>query len=144
MLRRLHKNDLKELSERLNNLSKKDKYFFHPHGFKLIDLEKLLILDYDYYFVLEKENELVGYSMLRTFGEYEIPTFGGIIWQDFRGKGYGSELLKETLFNAKEIGFHKVKLKVYKNNIVAFNLYKKHDFKIIGEENNQFWMEKNI
>ena len=74
--------------------------------------------------------------MLRTFGKYNIPTFGGIIWKDFRGKGYGSELLKETLFLAKEIGFDKVKLKVYKNNEVAFNLYKKHDFKVIGEEGN--------
>jgi ribosomal protein S18 acetylase RimI-like enzyme len=144
MLRKLHRNDLNELSDRLNNLSKEDKDFFHPHGFEINDLEKLLTLDYDHYFVFEKDNRVVGYSMLRTFGKYKIPTFGGIIWKDFRGKGYGSELLIETLFLAKEIGFDKVKLKVYKNNEVAFNLYKKHDFQVIGEEGKQFWMEKNI
>ena len=144
MLRRLRKDDLKELHSKLNNLSDQDKKFFHPHSFEMDDLKELLSLNYDYYFVEKVGESIVGYSFLRTFGKYEIPTFGGVVWQKYRGQGYGSKILEKTLDEAKKIGFKSVKLKVYEDNKVAFNLYKKHGFKKIGIEDKQIWMEKNL
>lgn len=144
MIRKLEERDLPKLHERLSSLSQGDKEFFHPHPFTLTALRDLLGLTYDHYFVKEIDHTLIGYSMLRTFGKYEIPTFGGVIWEEYRGKGYGSVLLEDTLTEAKKIGFNLVKLKVYEQNMRAFNLYKKHGFTILGKEGDEIWMEKHI
>jgi ribosomal protein S18 acetylase RimI-like enzyme len=144
MIRKMGEKDLQELHERLNGLSQKDKEFFHPHAFTMAALRQLLDLTYDSYFVKELHNILIGYSMLRTFGKYEIPTFGGVIWEEYRGRGHGSALLKDTLSEAKKLGFTIVKLKVYEHNMRAFNLYKKHGFTILGKEGDEIWMEKHL
>ena len=87
---------------------------------------------------------MIGYSMLRTFGVYDNPTFGGIIHEHYRGRGYGKKLLKETLKKAKELNFEKVLLKVEEENIKAVNLYKKVGFRIKTIDNNEIWMEMEI
>ena len=144
MIRKLEERDLPVLHERLNNLSQKDKEFFHPHPFTLTALRDLLDRPYDYYFVKEIDHTIIGYSMLRTFGKYEIPTFGGVIWDEYRGKDYGSELLNDTLSEARNLGFNLIKLKVYEHNTRALNLYKKHGFTILGKEGNEIWMERHL
>jgi len=144
MLRTLEKKDINFLHEKLNSLSTDDKKLYHPHPFTKEVLYDILKKDYDYYFVLEKKGVIVGYSMLRTFNKFEIPTYGQVVWEEQRGKGYGSEILKETLKKAKEIGFKSVKLKVYSHNGTAYDLYVKHGFKEIGIENNEIWMEKKL
>lgn len=144
MLRELQEKDIDFLLEKLNSLSDEDKKMYHPHPFTPEVFFELLKKDYDYYFVLEKNGIIVGYSMLRTFNKYEIPTYGQIVWQEHRGKGYGSEILIETLKEAVKIGFNTIKLKVYQHNKVAYNLYIKHGFKEIGTENDEIWMGKMI
>lgn len=144
MLRKIRKKDIDYLHEKLNNLSDKDRKLYHPHPFTKEALTELLTKDYDYYFVLEKNGKIVGYSMLRTFNKYEIPTYGQVLWEKHRGKGYGSEILIETLKEAEKIGFNSVKLKVYPHNKVAYNLYIKHGFKEIGTEGKEIWMEKKL
>jgi ribosomal protein S18 acetylase RimI-like enzyme len=144
MLRKLQEKDIDFLLEKLNSLSDEDKKLYHPHPFTRKTLLELLEKEYDSYFVLEKKGVIVGYSMLRTFGTFEIPTYGQVIWQEYRGKGYGSEILEKTLEEAVKIGFKTVKLKVYPNNKVGYQLYIKHGFKEIGTENDEIWMEKHL
>lgn len=144
MLRKLQKEDIKELQKRLNDLSEEDKKLYHPHPFTIEYLNSLLNLSYDHYFVLEKNGIIVGYSMLRTFGKYPIPTYGQVIWQEYREKGYGSLILVETIKQAKKLGYKSVKLKVYEHNVIAYNLYIKHGFNKIGMEGNEIWMELKL
>jgi len=144
MLRKLEEKDIDFLHEKLNSLSEEDKKLYHPHPFTKEAISKNFKKDYDYYFVLVKDDVIIGYSMLRTFNKYEIPTYGQVIWEEYRGKGYGSKILKETLVMAKKIGFKKVKLKVYPDNKVAYNLYLKNGFRKIGLEKNEIWMEKKV
>lgn len=144
MLRKLQKSDIEELEKRLNNLSTEDKKLYHPHPFTKEALNNLITLDYDYYFVKILNGKIVGYSMLRTFGKFTIPTYGQVIWDEFRGKGLGSKILEETINEAKNLGFGLVKLKVYEQNDVAFNLYKKHGFEEIGTEGKEIWMQRDL
>jgi len=144
MLRKLQKSDIEELEKRLNALSDEDKKMYHPHPFTKETLEKLIDIDYDYYFVKISNGKIVGYSMLRTFGKYTIPTYGQVIWEEFRGKGFGSQILEETINEAKNLGFGIVKLKVYEHNEVAYNLYIKHGFKKIGVEGDEIWMQRDL
>jgi ribosomal protein S18 acetylase RimI-like enzyme len=58
------------------------------------------------------------------------------ITKEFRGIGIGSELMKQTLERAKQIGLTRVSLFVRENNHPAMNLYKKMGFEIEGFHRN--------
>ncbi|OFZ52148.1 MAG: hypothetical protein A2381_00560 [Bdellovibrionales bacterium RIFOXYB1_FULL_37_110] len=54
------------------------------------------------------------------------------IKQEFRQKGYGKQLLSESIKKAKEIGLQ-IKLEVHDNNKNTQMLYKGADFKYLGD-----------
>ncbi len=64
-----------------------------------------------------------------VFGEYEILNFA--VKRDRRGKGIGEKLLTELINRANCIY-----LDVRKSNYPAISLYKKHNFKVMGERVN--------
>jgi len=140
LFRRLEEKDIYELYKMLNSCKDNGEYF-RPHSFEKLKLKKLLREKLNHYFVLIINDKIIGYSMLRTFGIFPHPTFGGIIHKDHRGVGFGHSLLIHTLEKAKELNFEKVLLKVDEDNIIAINLYKKVGFKEIQKESNQYWME---
>jgi len=131
IFRSLIQKDIEEILEMLNNLSRKNKEFFHPHKFNIETLIDNLNSN-DHYFVLILENKIIGYSFLRLFG-YKIPSFGCCIRKGYENKGYGALLTRWTINKAKDFGYSKVILKTYKENISAQKIYKKIGFKIIGE-----------
>ncbi len=141
-IRELSKKDLNDLYELLQNLSVKSKKFFHPHEFDLKTLNELCKNNKDYYFVMISEKKLIGYSFLRFFG-YDIPSFGCCIRNGYENKGYGILLTKWTIDKARELGYEKVILKTYKENVPAQKIYKKIGFKIFGEteDKKQYKME---
>ena len=127
--------------EILQNLSDKNKDFFHPHDFDLKTLNKNLETN-DHYNVLTLKDEIIGYSFLRFFG-YEIPSFGCCIKNGYENKGYGKIITKMTIDKAKELGCNKIKLKTYKENQSAQQIYNRLGFKIVGEteDKKQYKME---
>ena len=146
MLTELTKKDIKKLSKELQSLSKQDKHFFHPHKFNIKTLENLIQEKGDHYYLyLNESTKFVGYGMLRTFGKYEIPTLGCVIWKRYRGYGDGKKLVEELVDKAKEIKYQKIRLKVYPDNKAAYKLYKIVGFKEIGKnEDGEIWMEYAI
>jgi len=139
--RELKEKDVNELLDLLQNLSDINKKYFHPHKFDtktLIDNCK----SSDHYFIMLLEDKILGYSFLRLFG-YEIPSFGCCIRNGFENKGYGSIITNWTINKAKELGYSKVILKTYKENVSAQKIYQKNGFKIVGEteDKKQYLME---
>ncbi|MBN2602961.1 MAG: GNAT family N-acetyltransferase [Candidatus Thermoplasmatota archaeon] len=136
-----------KLLEKLIKLDSKEKFYFNPHPFKKEQLTKNYFTmknkKDDFYFVLinPDNNDIIGYSMLRTFGKFEIPTFGIVIFPPYRGKNFGNTLTKLTLQQAQKIGYKKVKLRVNWKNKAALMLYKKNGFKLTEHE---IWMEKSL
>ena len=59
------------------------------------------------------------------------------IEKDYRNKGIGSSIIKNYVLNFDE----NIYLWVYKDNIKAFNLYKKVGFKIKEETDTRYYME---
>jgi len=60
-----------------------------------------------------------------------IGLFDIIVNEEFRGKGYGKELVESILSKVKETGVKKAYLSVVNNNLIAKNLYEKLGFKEI-------------
>ena len=68
--------------------------------------------------------------MFIFIGLYDI-----IVKDEFRGRGYGKEIVEAILSKAKDKGINKAYLAVVDNNIVAKNLYENLDFK----EKYKYW-----
>ena len=145
MLIELNESFAERLSNELEALSHSDKEYFHPHKF---DMESVRGLSEEkgnhYYIYLDELGKFAGYGMLRTFGRYEIPTLGCVIWKGYRGRGKGKRLLEELIEKARELKYCKIRLKVSLKNEIAHKLYKEAGFKRIGKnEDGQMWMEYN-
>jgi len=145
IIRTFEDRDVDELYGLLQQLSENDKRFFHPHSFDLNTIREICNSKKDHYFVTTLDGKIIGYSFLRLFG-YEIPSFGCYICNGYENKGYGTILTRWTVNKAKELGYNKVILKTYKDNVSAQKIYKKVGFKIIGETENkkQYRMELEL
>ena len=69
-----------------------------------------------------------------------VGLFDIIVKKDYRGKGYGNEIVQTILNNANKQGIEKAYLSVVDNNIVAKNLYNKLGFK----EKYKYWYRKKL
>lgn len=56
------------------------------------------------------------------------------VLKEYRGRGLGTELLKQALTRAREQKLERVELDVYASNLVAIKLYEKHNFQIEGRK----------
>ena len=142
IIKELKENDVRELFNLLNELDEKTKSFFHPHPFDIKSINDICKSKKDHYFVMFLKNRLIGYSFLRLFG-YDVPSFGIIIRKGYIGRGYGTFLTKWMMNKAKDIGYNKIILKTYKDNLPAKRIYDKVGFKIVGltENKKQYKME---
>jgi ribosomal protein S18 acetylase RimI-like enzyme len=144
-IREIKKEDAKQIFDLLNNLEEDVKKVYHPHSFDYKTVKDICKNQKDHYFVMEKNNQIIGYSFLRLFG-YENPSFGIVIRKEYTDKGYGTILTKWTINKARKLGYDKVILKTYKENLPAQRIYKKLGFKIIGEskDKKEYRMELNL
>ena len=67
-----------------------------------------------------------------------VGLFDIIVKEEFRGKGYGKEIVETILAKAKETGIKKAYLSVVNDNIIAKKLYGKLGFK----ETYKYWYRK--
>lgn len=93
-------------------------------------------------FVLMQEKEIVG---LIAAYFYDIPSEKGFITlthtkKEFRGQHLSNVLMEAVKSYARSIKFRYVDLKVYKANLPAFNLYIKHGFEVLSDENGRCLM----
>ena len=140
--RRINEKDVDELYSLLNELTSKAKSFFHPHQFDKKTLSEICSRDNkDYYFVLIFDRKIIGYSMLRLFGT-TIPSFGCCVRSGFEGRGYGSALTAWTINKSKELGYDKIILKIHKENIFAFQMYKRAGFIVTSTNGDEIKMER--
>ncbi len=79
-------------------------------------------------FLLYVDNQVAGGSVCFTsFSTFSVKTILNIhdlcILKQYRGNGYGTELMKSIIINAKELDCSKVTLEVREDNCVAKKLY---------------------
>lgn len=116
-----------------------DEMFFHPHPLTPEQARK--ISEYngmDLYYAVVKNKEIIGYGMLRGWDEgYIIPGLAIAIHPLYRNNGLGKCFISFLHMIARYRKADKIRLKVYKNNKVALNLYKKIGYIFSCEEGKQ-------
>ncbi len=71
------------------------------------------------------------------------PSFAISLYKEYRGKGIGTELMKEMLDTLKARGYERASLSVQKGNYAA-KMYQKLGFQIIGENEEEYLMLKKL
>jgi len=140
--RAVTEDDAQALYEFFQEADEQTKRFFHPHPFDIQTLRTICQSTKDHYFVMTLNDIIIGYAMLRLFG-YAIPSFGCCICHGYQRKGYGLQLTKWTLRQARAKRYPKVILTVYKENEAALTMYTQLGFTIVGEtdDHRQYRME---
>ncbi len=98
----------------------------------------------DYCLVAETEGKVVGAVWVRIADQYghlddETPSFSISLYQEYRGHGIGTELMKQMIKYLKKQNYKKASLSVQKENY-AVRMYQKVGFEIVGENEEEFIM----
>lgn len=125
---------LADFFESLTNAG--DEKYFHPHPLTREEAEKLCNYSgKDFYYVCVEDKQVLGYGMLRGWDEgYEIPSLGIAIHPKVRGRGLGQAFISFLHVMARYKGVKRIRLKVYFDNKVAINLYKKMGYEFKTQE----------
>lgn len=132
--------DAKKLSILLLNSPKKYLQYFHPFDFQENSIKELLNnATKDIFFSVElvkkTTNILVGFYMLRGLDEgYSEPMYGVFISYDYQNYGIGRLSLCHAECYCKMIGYKKLLLKVYPENIKAKNIYNTLGFQFLRND----------
>ena len=98
----------------------------------------------DYCLVAEYDNKVIGACWTRIMDDYghidnESPSFAISLYEEYRGKGIGTELMIRMLQLLKEKRYKQASLAVQKANY-AVKMYKKVGFEIIDENAEEYIM----
>ena len=98
----------------------------------------------DICFVAEVEEKIVGAVWVRIMDDYGhveegVPSFAISLYNEYRGKGIGTAMMKQMLAELKLRGYRKASLAVQKANY-AVKLYQKVGFEIIDENEEEYIM----
>ncbi len=98
--------------------------------------------------VAEYDNKIVGVCWTRIMNDYghidnDTPSFAISLYEEYRGKGIGTKLMKAMLKLLKDKGYKKASLSVQKNNY-AVKMYKNVGFKIIDENKEEYIMSCDL
>lgn len=114
---------------------------FHPHPFT--PEHALTIAHYggrDYYAGMLIDDAMVAYGMLRGWDEgYDIPSLGIVVSASHRGLGLGRGMMEHLHAVARERGAGTIRLKVYKANAVATQLYRRMGY-VLSHHNDREWL----
>ena len=98
----------------------------------------------DHCIVAEDNGRVVGAVWTRIMEDYghvddATPSFAISLYKEYRGKGYGTELMRQMLDLLREQGYSKASLAVQKANY-AVRMYKKLGFKTVNENDEEYIM----
>ena len=94
--------------------------------------------------VAEYSGRIVGACWTRIMNDYghvddETPSFAISLYEEYRGRGIGTELMRQMLSLLKSRGYKKASLAVQKANY-AVKMYKNVGFKIVNQNDEEYTM----
>ena len=98
----------------------------------------------DYCLTAEDNGRIIGAVWSRIMNDYghvddSTPSLAISLYKEYRGRGTGTELLREMLELLKEKGYEKVSLAVQKENY-AVRMYRNAGFTVVDENTEEFIM----
>lgn len=103
---------------------------------------------HDIALVAEIDNKIIGAVWVRIMDDYghiddKTPSFAISLYREYRGRGIGTEMMKEMLAILKKSGYRQASLAVQKANY-AVKMYHNVGFEIIDENEEEYIMLKRL
>lgn len=98
----------------------------------------------DYCLVAEVEGEIAGAVWVRIIDDYghiddQTPSLSISLYEEFRGYGLGTQMMKEMIDRLRNYGYEKLSLSVQKSNYAA-EIYKGLGFTVYDENEEEYIM----
>lgn len=98
----------------------------------------------DYCLVADNGGKIVGACWVRIMDDYghiddETPSFAISLFEEYRGQGIGTDLMRTMLELLKAKGYKRASLAVQKENY-AVKMYKKVGFEVVDENEQEYIM----
>jgi ribosomal protein S18 acetylase RimI-like enzyme len=88
----------------------------------------------DKYYVVNFEDKIIGFSMLRGLDEgYDTPSFGILIDKSYQGRGIGRDITLQVIEKARKF-CKKIRLSIYEDNFIGKGLYESLGWKEIEKK----------
>lgn len=102
----------------------------------------------DHCLAAECDGKIIGACWVRIMNDYghiddETPSFAISLYEDYRGRGIGTELMRGMLELLRVKGYKRASLAVQKENY-AVKMYKKVGFDIVGENEQEYIMAAEV
>lgn len=113
--------------------------YFHPHPLTAEEApRRATYRGRDFYCVLLRGGQVIGYGMLRGWDEgYEVPSLGIVVDPAAQGQGHGRRLMELLHATARARGAKRIRLKVHPDNTRALALYRSLGYEFSGQEQGQ-------
>lgn len=101
---------------------------------------RLLSQEHESHYVVENQAEMIGFFSMEKARDADLPEntcelIAIYFIADDWHKGYGSKAMHFIISKAKEQGFGRISLWVFKENITAISFYEKFGFRFDGKTN---------
>jgi len=149
-IREINPSDTRAFTTLLKEVDESSAYMLWEPGERNLDealylkiIKEMNTIDQSTIFVAELQNELIGY-LLAIGGNAKRNRHSAYlvigIKENYRGKGIGTQLLKNVEIWARNNQMTRLELTVVTKNEVALTLYKKHGFEIEGTKRNSLYI----
>ncbi len=127
----------------LNGLKEFGFEYTPEYDFDLEDPEKYYLKKGGMFYILEIDGKVVGTVAVVNRGDTaELKRL--YVNKDYQGKGLGSQLFDTALQFCRDNGFKKVEFETNKKFEKAHLLYRKRGFKTVREDENSYYMEREL
>lgn len=89
------------------------------------------------YIVAKMDDTIIGFAGIKIVLD-DADLMNIVVKKSFRNKGIGSLLLEKLIYLSKTLNLTSISLEVHETNTSAIGLYKKFDFKEIGNRKNYY------
>ena len=115
----------------LYECNKKEFDKFTPHPFTREEITRVIDSSVlDLYYVVMFNETVIGYGMLRGMDEgYSVPSLGIGVDKAVYGTGVSTTLMNSLESTSRLSGYKKMRLRVFKDNLRAYNFYTKLGYK---------------
>jgi GNAT superfamily N-acetyltransferase len=132
-IREATKQDYKRLMELYNDFVGSDRYSNHDND----SFERTLEDPDCYIYVAEEDNQMIGFVTfsVRNVVRYKKPIAEGdelYVMPEYRGKGYGKQLMQHIINKATELNCHRMFLESHYKHETAHKMYESMGFTNYG------------
>lgn len=118
--------------------------YHEEYDYDLNDPQKYYIDQGGIFYLLKENGKIIGTVAIINRKNHNAELKRMYVDKEYQGKGLGTLLLEKAVEFCKQHGFTKIEFETNKKFTVAHKFYQQYGFKIVNEDENSYYMEKEL